>query len=94
MTQFNTLSGNGTGRTSSTFRPKIVSRRSEQELVYQAALELVAAIDDHLAKGTKHYRAKSGELLRTLDQVVHAILSDNLMLDEDAGWQQDLQRAA
>jgi len=50
--------------------------------VFYAALELVEQIDHNLDKGLRHYRAKSGTLLTTLDQVVRAILDDNLLLEE------------
>jgi hypothetical protein len=51
---------------------------TEQEKVYEAALKLVAQIDNDIKNGTRHYRTKSGELLFTLDEVVRAILDDNL----------------
>ncbi len=46
---------------------------------YYAALELIARIDADLLHGTRHYRNKSGQLLTTLDQVVGAILKENLL---------------
>ncbi|RME70882.1 MAG: hypothetical protein D6784_15925 [Chloroflexi bacterium] len=55
---------------------------SEREAAYYAALELVAQIDEALTRGTRHYRNKAGELLTTLDQVVHAILNNDLLLPE------------
>ena len=45
---------------------------------YYAALELVAGIEENLASGRHHYRAKSGELLVTLDEVVNAIVNHQL----------------
>ena len=79
-----------------TFKPVLVPRPSDSlDEKYNAALELVALIDQHLAAGTQHYRTRSGELLRTLDQVVNAILADNLMVEaEEYGWQNDLAKAA
>jgi hypothetical protein len=56
---------------------------SEQEATYNAALKLVARIDEDLTKGTRHYRNKAGVLLTTLDEVVHAILNDDLLLPEE-----------
>lgn len=94
MTQLNTLNGQGAGP-GSTFKPRIVARKPDAQVRYEAALELVARIDEHLTRGTRHYRTKSGELLRTLDQVVNAILTDNLLLDADApADQNELARAA
>ena len=57
----------------------------ERELIYLAALVLVERIDYSLSYttgGRVHYRTKSGQLLRTLDQVVRAILADDLMATE------------
>jgi hypothetical protein len=42
----------------------------------------VARIDEDLTKGVRHYRNKAGVLLTTLDQVVHAILNDDLLLPD------------
>lgn len=55
---------------------------AERESAYYTALELVAHIDEALTKGTRHYRNKAGELLSTLDEVVHAILNNDLLLPE------------
>ena len=77
-------------------RPELVksSRTSEQDAAYYAALELVARIDDELTRGIRHYRTKSGKLLTTLDEVVNAMLSDNLVLPEiqqaEPIWRQEL----
>ena len=49
---------------------------------YDAALTLVQAIDHHLTKGSQHYFTKGNkEPLRTLDQVVNAILDGELVID-------------
>jgi len=61
------------------------SKTSEQEATYYAALELVARIDEDLTRGIRHYRTKAGLLLTTLDEVVQAILDDNLMFEELEG---------
>lgn len=60
------------------------SKTSEQEATYHAALELVARIDEDLTRGIRHYRTRAGVLLTTLDEVVRAILDDNLMLEDEA----------
>lgn len=77
------ISKNGRNDKARTY-PELVmtSKVSEQDVAYYAALELVAYIDEALAKGTRHYRNKAGELLTTLDEVVHAILNNNLQLPE------------
>jgi len=54
----------------------------EKEATYYAALELVAQIDEALTRGTRHYRNKAGELLTTLDEVVNAILSNDLYVPD------------
>jgi len=100
MGQLNILQQNGQLRSNgsksrSSFRPTLVKSSEEQAAVYAAALQLIEHIDENLATGRCHYRTKSGKLLRTLDEVVRAILADNLMLESDAAvWQQDLARAA
>jgi hypothetical protein len=55
---------------------------------YAAALKLVQTIDDNLRKGTRHYYDKRGRLLNSLDEVVHALLSDTLALNgrEETQW--------
>lgn len=65
--------------------PELVktSKMTEQEASYFAALELVARIDEDLTRGIRHYRTKAGVLLTTLDEVVRAILDDNLLLSEE-----------
>lgn len=69
-----------------TFKPVLVPRPQEMQTRYEAAFELVQLIDQHLTTGTQHYRTKSGTLLRTLDQVVNAILADNLFIEEEYGY--------
>jgi len=54
------------------------ARRSHSHAAYYAALELVAGIEENLASGRRHYRAKNGELLVTLDEVVNAIVNHRL----------------
>jgi hypothetical protein len=45
---------------------------------YAAALKLVQAIDHNLRNGTQHYYDTQGKLLRTLDEVINAMLTDSL----------------
>ena len=52
-------------------------KRTDQEATYRAALVLVETIDRTLAGGG-HYRSRSGRLLLTQDQVIAAILTDDL----------------
>ena len=56
---------------------------AEREATYQAALKLVARIDEDLTRGIRHYRNKTGVLLTTLDEVVRAILDNDLLLPEE-----------
>ena len=51
---------------------------------YAAALKLVQVIDYNLRKGTRHYYDSRGRLLSSLDQVIHAILTDSLALGRPA----------
>lgn len=80
--------------------PELVKRSadSEQEAAYYAALELVARIDEELTRGIRHYRNKAGVLLTSLDQVVHAILHDDLQTpetqDSDIRWTTPQELAA
>jgi hypothetical protein len=74
-------------------RPELV-KRNDEEAAYHAALELVAQIDEDLTRGVRHYRTRSGVLLNTLDEVIHAILADNLLVpeaqQEEPIWRQEL----
>jgi hypothetical protein len=45
---------------------------------YAEALKLVQAIDHNLRNGTQHYYDTQGRLLRTLDEVINAMLTDSL----------------
>ena len=56
---------------------------AEREATYQAALKLVARIDEDLTRGIRHYRNRAGLLLTTLDEVVRAILDNELLLPEE-----------
>lgn len=53
----------------------------EREAAYNAALNLVKRIDDDLDRDTRHYRNNAGVLLTRLNEVVTAILADDLMTD-------------
>lgn len=57
-------------------------RITDQEATYRAALKLVTRIDKDLTRGTGHYYTKSGRLLVKLDEVIRAILRDDLMIPE------------
>lgn len=65
--------------------PELIKKStiSEQEATYRAALELVARIDEDLTRGVRHYRTKAGLLLTTLDEVIRAILDNNLLIPEE-----------
>lgn len=56
---------------------------AEREARYQASLDLVARINDDLTRGIRHYRNNAGVLLTTLDEVVRAILDNELMVPEE-----------
>lgn len=60
--------------------PELVPTPEERQAGYYTALELVAMIDENLTRDIYHYRNRAGVLLETLDQVVHAILNDDLLL--------------
>ena len=76
---------------STSFKPRLVKSPEQQAATYAASLQLVAVIDDNLATGRVHYRTRSGRLLRTLDEVVRAILAGNLMPEREAAvWVPDL----
>ncbi len=61
------------------------SRGNEADACYAAALNLVEAIDRDLQRGTRHYYSASGRLLVSLDEVIEAILNDELIIDRPAG---------
>lgn len=54
-----------------------------QEAAYSAALKLVRRIDEELARGLRHYRNRAGRLLTRLDEVIRAILANDLSLPDD-----------
>ena len=55
---------------------------------YAAALKLVQMIDRDLQKGTRHYYDTRGQLLSTLDEVIQAMLTDNLAFSKPAKYSQ------
>jgi hypothetical protein len=55
---------------------------------YAAALKLVQAIDHNLRNGTHHYYDTQGRLLSTLDEVIHAVLNDNLAVGKPVAYPQ------
>lgn len=46
------------------------------------ALRFVERVDSDLTRGVRHYRNKAGVLLTTLDEVVRAVLDDELAINE------------
>lgn len=88
------------GRRANGRYPELVktSKMNEQEAAYHAALELVARIDEDLTRGVRHYRNKAGLLLNTLDEVIHAILNDDLLVHQerrdDRNWHMPQELAA
>lgn len=58
-------------------------RPTEQERRYRVALRLVGRIDEGVTTGNHHYWSKAGVLLVKLDQVVDAILTNELMEPEE-----------
>lgn len=71
---------NGHKRTYSGFA--VPANVTEREEAYYAALKLVERIDEDLTKGIRHYRTKAGQLLLTLDEVIRAILDNDLLVEE------------
>ena len=65
--------------------PELVMAPSvnERETAYYAALKLVSQIDEDLTRGTRHYRNKAGTLLTTLDEVIRAILDNDLLMPDE-----------
>ena len=58
---------------------------------YAEALKLVQVIDDNLRNGTQHYYDTQGRLLRTLDEVINAMLTDSLALGKPTKYAQDAE---
>ena len=54
------------------------------EIEYPQILLLVQALDAHLEKDTRHFYNRRGELLTRLNEVIEAILSDDLVLKDEA----------
>lgn len=59
-----------------TTRDKIT--QAIREATYKLALKLIRRIDADLTTGRGHYRNRAGKLLRTLDEVVSALVADDL----------------
>ncbi len=64
----------------------------EADARYAAALKLVQTIDHNLQKGTRHYYDTQGRLLNTLDEVIHAMLADSLVLGKPDEYLQGDER--
>jgi hypothetical protein len=60
----------------------------EADARYAAALKLVQVIDHNLRNGTQHYYDTQGRLLRTLDEVINAVLTDSLASGKPARYPQ------
>lgn len=60
-----------------TLTPREFSSQNRRA-TYAAALLLVGIIDATQKRGIIHYRTKAGRLLVTLDEVIRAILEDEL----------------
>jgi len=58
----------------------------EADARYAAALKLVQVIDHNLRNGTQHYYDTQGRLLRTLDEVINAMLTDSLASGKPAEY--------
>jgi hypothetical protein len=61
---------------------KIVLLSARREAVYQCALLAVEVINADLTSGRRYYRTRAGGLLTTLDEVVRAILADDLVVGQ------------
>lgn len=64
---------------------KVVIYSIHKEEVYTRALHAVEAIDADLTSGRRHYRSRGGRLLTRLDEVVRAIL-DNELAGAEPVW--------
>ncbi len=64
---------------------------NEADARYAAALKLVQVIDHNLRNGTQHYYDTQGKLLRTLDEVINAVLSDSLASGKPARYPQEAE---
>ena len=80
--QIRTFNRNGRSNNRRAYPELVVSHAGDRDATYHAALKLVERIDEDLTKGIRHYRNTAGELLTTLDQVINAILTDDLLLPE------------
>lgn len=75
------ISRNGRGGKS---QATLGSHTDDADARYAAALKLVQAIDRDLRNGTRHYYDIQGRLLNTLDEVIHALLTDTLAIGKPA----------
>jgi len=67
------------------------SANEADEARYVAALKLVQVIDHNLRNGTQHYYDTQGKLLRTLDEVINAVLSDSLASGKPTRYPQEAE---
>jgi hypothetical protein len=78
------ISRNGRGGRSPVEHP----HGDDADARYAAALKLVQTVDHNLRRGTRHYYDTRGRLLSTLDEVIHAMLTDSLALDKPVEYLQ------
>jgi hypothetical protein len=55
----------------------------QRNAAYKSALLLVARIDEDLTRGVRHYRTKAGQLLTTLDEVIRAVVANDLLMSDE-----------
>jgi hypothetical protein len=67
------------------------SHPEDADARYAEALNLVQAIDNNLRNVTQHYYDTQGRLLRTLDEVINAMLTDSLTLGKPVKYSQDAE---
>ena len=68
-----------------------VSQTDDADTRYAAALKLVQTIDSNLRNGTQHYYNTQGRLLHTLDEVIHAMLTDSLAPGKPVKYPQEAE---
>jgi hypothetical protein len=81
------VSRNGRGKGQAASRP----HSQDADARYAAALKLVQAIDHNLRNGTQHYYDTQGKLLNSLDEVIHAMLTDSLAPGKPTEYPQDAE---
>lgn len=59
--------------------PPLLPAPGQKDACYKSSLLLVEWIDASLGRERVHFRNRAGELLQTLDQVIRAIIDNDLM---------------